>query len=373
MPSRTSSEWSRRSDESSSRSDYGSSHSDCGSDHSNSTAHTEASELPSLQQYDTNGNPYKISLDKPQYEYVEYIRPQTSSLTYASSISSEEDFDDDLQPFEIPDDGYEAVNPTALASSPQDFAEYFPSAQILFLRHDDSTMDGNMNLRVDTQACTYDGGNVDLTLFHLRMHDLKRREFSLRRYCRDSGREVCHSTRKYTKPSVMTRPGLQRSMSNALSNLRSKSESKTPTLTGLKRHDSGYDSMPQDDVEEEAAGLSPRSSSNLPIPTNTTQLEFSNYSHVEVKRRGGKPSKRYEFEYWGTKYAWKRVAVRSGNFKEISYHLINTKTSESLAHIVPVPRSISDVRDEQAKGGWVPPCAMTFEESVLGSSIDLAE
>jgi len=374
MPSRTSYEWSRRSNQSSSRSDYGSDHSNSGSDHSNSTALTESSELPSLQQYDTNGNPYKkSSLDKPQYEYLEYTRPQTSSLTYTSSISSEEDFDDDLPPFQVPDEGHEAVIPTALASSPQEFAGYFPSAQKLWLRHDDSTMDGNMNLRVDTQARMYDGGNVDLTLFHLRMHDLKRREFSLRRYCRDSGREVCHSTRKYTKPSVMTRPGLQRSMSNALSSLRSKSETKTSTMTGLKRHDSGYDSMPEEEVEEEAVNRSPRSSNNLPMPTDTTELEFSNYSHIEVKRRGAKASKRYEFEYWGTKYAWKRVAVRSGNFKEISYHLVRTKTSESLAHIVPIPRSISDMREESAKGGWVPPCALTFEESVLNSSTDLAE
>ncbi|KAK4693552.1 hypothetical protein P7C71_g3873, partial [Lecanoromycetidae sp. Uapishka_2] len=375
MPSRTSNEWSRHSNESSSRSDYGSNHSDSGSHRSNSTALTERSEPPSSQQYDSNGNPYrKTNLNKPQYEYLDYTRPQTSSMTYESSISSEEGFDDDLPPFEIPDDGYEAVNPTALASSPQEFAEYFPSTQKLLLRHDDSTMDGNMNLRVDTQARTYDGGNVDLTLFHLRMHDLKRREFSLRRYCRDSGREVCHSQRKYTKPSVMTRPGLQRSMSSALSSLRSKSETKTPTLTGLKRHDSGYDSMPEDEeAEEEVASSFSRPSSSLPIPTNTTQLEFSNYSHIEVKRRGAKASKRYEFEYWGIKYAWKRIAVRSGNFKEISYHLTSAKTSESLAHIIPVPRSISDIREEQAKGGWVPPCAMTFEESVLASSTDLAD
>lgn len=374
MPSRTSYDWTRRSNQSSSRSDYGSSHSDSGSDHSNSTAFTERSEPPSLQQYDSNGNPYrKTSLDKPQYEYLEYTKPQTSSLTYASSISSEEDFDDDLPPFEVPDDGYEAVNPTALASSPQEFAEYFPSTQKLLLRHDDSTMDGNMNIRIDTQARTCDGGKVDLTLFHLRMHDLKRREFSLRRYCRDSGREVCHSQRKYTKPSVMTRPGLQRSMSNALSSIRSRSEVKSPTTTGLKRHDSGYDSMPEDEIEEEGANYFTKTSSSLPIPTNTTQLDFSNYSHVDIKRRGTNASKRYQFEYWGTKYAWKRVAVRSGNFKEISYHLINTKTLEALAHIVPVPRSISDIREENAKGGWVPPCAFTFEESVLANSTDLAE
>ena len=361
-----------RSSKSSSRSGYGSDHNKSDSDYSQSTAPTEHSRRPSLQQYDTNGNPYQDRATE-RLEY-NYHKPQSASGSYASSVSSAEYFDDELPGFELPDDGYNLVNPTAFASSPQEFADYFPSTQKLSIKHDDSTMDGNMNLRVDILASTYEGGKVDLTLFHLRMHDLKRREFSLRRYCRESGREVCHSTRKYTKPSVMTRPGIQRSMSSALSTFRSKSEPKTPTIKSLTRHDSGYDSMPDDEFEEEEPETLPvKSSSSLPIPTNTTLLEFSNYTHLEVKRRGAKASKRYEFEYWGTKYSWKRVAVRSGNFKEISYHLCNTKSTSPLAHIVPIPQSSSEIREEQAKGGWVPPCAMFFEESVLHQSTDLAE
>ena len=368
MPARTD-PHSIRGRKSNSSSDYSG-----GSDHSVSTAPTDHSIRPSVQQYQSPGNPYiKGGWDIPQYDHVDYVEPQASTETYASSVSSDDrEQDEESALYDLADDGREAVAPTALAASPKEFAEYFPSTQRFCIRHDDSTMDGNMNLRVDTKARTQDGGDVDLTLFHLRMHDLKRREFSLRRYCRDSGREVCHSSRRYGKPSVMKRPGLQRSMSSALSSLRSKPDNKTSTVTNLKRHDSGYDSMHEDETTKDSETSSKRSSGTS-IPTNTTRLEFSNYAQLEVRRRGTKASKRYDFEYWGAKYAWKRMAVTSGNFKEISYHLYNTKTMASMAHIVPIPQSGSDLREENAKGGWVPPCAMMFEESVIGGSTDLAE
>ena len=346
-----------------------------GSYRSTSTAPTNQSFRPSVKEYQTSGNPYqRDGWDIPQYDSYDYAAPQASTGTFSSCASTDDrEPDEEVQPYEVPAGGSRIVGPRVLAASPQEFAEYFPSTQRLCIRHDDSTLDGNMNLRIDTKASTYDGGQVDLTLFHLRMHDLKRREFSLRRYCRDSGREICHSSRRYSKPSVMTRPGLQRSMSSALSTLRSKSDSRTTTATSLKRHDSGYDTMHEDTTEEDSETSTPRRQSSMPIPTNTTRLDFSNYAHLEVKRRGTQASKRYEFEYWGTKYAWKRIAVASGNFKEISYHLSNTKTSASLAHIVPIPQSTADLQEEAAKGGWIPPCAMLLEESVAGSSTDLAE
>lgn len=347
------------------------------SDYSASTAPTDNSARLSIPQYRQSSNIYgKGSRDIPQYSYRDCVEPKVSVETYASSAPSEapeQDQDQDLPPYDVPYDGYEIVAPKPLASSPQEFAEYFPSTQRLCIRHDDSTLDGNMNLRVDTKARTYDGGDVDLTLFHLRMHDLKRREFSLRRYCRDSGREICHSSMKCTKPSMMKRPGLQRSMSNALSSLRSKSDSKIPTVKGLKRQDSGYDTMHENEFDNEDEVSSPKNSSKLQVSTDTILLEFSNYAHLEIRRQGAKASERYEFEYWGTKYAWKRITVASGNFKEISYHLCNTKTSTSLAHIVPIPQSSSDIQEEVAKGGWVPPCALILEEAVIGQSTDLAE
>lgn len=347
------------------------------SNYSVSTASTVHSERPSIQQYKTTGNPHdQDSWDKVQCSHLDYPEPRISAETYASTTSSIEDLRDDLPPFEVPevsDYPSEILPSTVLISSPEEFAEYFPSTQMLSIRHDDSTMDGNMNLRINTEARTLEGEKIELQLFHLRMHDLKRREFSLRRYSRDSGREVCHSSRKYTTPSVMRRPGLQQSMSNAFSSLRSKSESKTSTTRSLKRHDSGYGSLYEEDIKEDIASQSPRPSNSIPIPTNTTQLEFSNYAHLEVKRRGAKTCKGYEIEYWGTKYTWRRVVVRSTHFEEVSYHLVNTKTSAPLAHIVQVPLSGSEQREETAKGGWVPPCSMFLENSVLDRSTDLAE
>ena len=345
------------------------------SDSSNCSLGTH-SEWP-IHQYKIAGNPHdQDTWDETQSPHLDYPHPRTSAETYASTTSSIEDLGDDLPPFDVPgisDYPPEALPSAGLAASPEEFAEYFPSTQKLSIRHDDTTMDGNMNLRIDIKARTLDGGIVDLQLFHLRMHDLKRREFSLRRYCRDSGREVCHSSRKYTKPSVMRRPGLQRSVSNAISSLRSKSETRTPTMTSLKRHDSGYGSLHESESEKDIASQSPRPSSSIPIPTNTTQLEFSNYAHLEVKRRGAKTGKRYELEYWGTKYVWNRAVVRSSHFEQISYHLVDTKTSASLAHIVQIPLSESEQREEVAKGGWVPPCSMFLEDSVLERSTDLAE
>ena len=357
---------------------YNSSQSDYSdnSGHSLSTAPTVHGEWPSMQKYKIIGNPHDLdSWDDAQVSSPDGPNPRNSEEGFASTTSSLEDLGDDLPPFEVPEiPAYQSETQpaAALTSSPEEFSEYFPSTQKLSIRHDDTTIDGNMNLRIDTKARTLDGADVDLQLFHLRMYDLKRREFSLRRYSRDSGREVCHSSRKYTKPSVMRRPGLQRSMSSALSSLRSKSESRTPTMKSLKRHDSGYDSMHEDDLRDDIGSQSARPSGSMPIPTNTTQLEFSNYAHLSVKRRGTKTGKRYELEYWGTKYAWHRAVVRSNNFEQVSYHLVETKTSAPLAHIVQTPLSESEQRQETSKGGWVAPCGMFLEFSALRSS-DLAE
>lgn len=341
-----------------------------------STAPTKHSESPpSIQKSKISGNSHEQDgWDEAQSSHIEYPNPRTSAETYASTTSSIDDLGDELPPFELPEvPAPETLPSTALTASPEEFAEYFPSTQELYIKHDDTTTDGNMNLRIDTKARTMEGGDVDLQLFHLRMHDLKRREFSLRRYSRDSGREICHSSRKYSKPSVIRRPGLQRSMSNALSSLRSKSESRTSTMMSVKRHDSGYDSLHEDGLEEDIPSHTPRSPKSIPTPTNTTQLEFSNYTHLGVKRRGSKTCKRYEFEYWGTKYSWNRAVDNSSHLERVSYHLVNTKTSAPLAHIVPVLLNDLEQCNETARGGWVPPCSMLLENSVLDKSTDLAD
>ncbi|KAL8908817.1 MAG: hypothetical protein Q9171_005293 [Xanthocarpia ochracea] len=342
------------------------------SDKSQSTAPTDYSRRPSLKYHSPPSEQYR-GWEWDQDSYHTYDDPRSSAETYASTVPSVEDLDDHLPPYEIPNTFYEPLASTAVASTPHEFAEYFPSGRKLHIRHDDSTLDGNMNLRVDTEVRESGGRRLDLTLFHLRMHDLKNREFSLRRYCRDSGREVCHSSRKYTKPAVISRPNLQRSMSSAISSFRSKTESKNATKASLKRQDSGYDSISEEHIPSEAVKQSPKSRS-IPLPTNTTQLEFSNYAHLDVKRRGANTSKRYEFDYWGTNYTWKRIAVRVGQFKEVSYHLVNDNTAATVAHIVPATMTPADLQEEEDKGGWVPPCLMWIsDQGILSGLTDVAD
>lgn len=337
-----------------------------GSNHSQSTAPTDYSRRPSLKQYHSTGAPH---IGNPWEESAHEIDGRASVATYTSTIPSEEDFDDDEDRFCVPEYEDESFPSTAIPSTPADFAEHFPSTRRLNIKHDDATLDGNMNLRIDTEIKDTEGHPVDLTLFHLRMHDLKNREFSLRRYSRDSGREVCHSSRKPSK-----KPGLQRSMSEKLSSLRPKSETKTSTLQGLKRHDSGYGSLCGDELDEESFREPPKSTSSIPLPTNTVHLEFSNYAHVDIARRGIKSSKRYEFEYWGTQYAWKRLVSRTGSFKETSYHLVDMESSRPIAHIVPSPMTKAEAQEEESMGGWVPPCSMWIsDERITQGLTDVAE
>ena len=341
---------------------------------SRSTAPTERSDRPYLKHHHTADatcveDPWE---DEVYIDELSDLDDTASIHTYASTLPSSEDFEDELLD-EGPD--YEPVYQRSKTSSstPDDFSRWFPTTRRMFIRHDDSTFDGNMNLQLYTEV-PQEGRKVDLTLFHLRMHDLKNREFSLRRYCRDSGREVCHSSRKYTQPAAK-RPGFQRSMSNALSTLKGKSDSKMTTLESLKRHDSGYGSLSEDDLTLEDTQQSPKSRASIPIPTNTTHLEFSNYAHVDVKRRGAKTSKRYGFEYWGTEYAWKRVASQHGNVKQVAFHLVDTRTSSMVAHIVPDIMTAQEARQEEAKGGWIPPCSFYISHQRIENEklTDIAE
>ena len=343
--------------------------------HSQSTAPTVYSVRPSLRHYETDVSQIKADhkWEEPFF-HEEYAR--SSVGTYASTEPSEADFNEDEPIYEEPPEyHYENPTPTVYASTPPQFADYFPSTKRLRICHDD-TIDGNMNLRIDTDMQTSSGRRVDLTLFHLRMHDLKNRQFSLRRYCRDSGREVCHSSRKYAKLASERRPGLQRSVSNAFASLMSKSDGRTATKTSLKRNDSGYESMSEDEDDDTLPRESPRlnSTGSLPMPTNTTKVEFSNYAHVDLKRRGAKSSKRYEFEYWGTSYAWRRVVKKHGPMKVISYHLYNLQASTPVAHIVPIPMTPAEAFDEERKGGWVPPSSLWIsDERILSGLTDVAE
>ncbi|KAK2623501.1 hypothetical protein QTJ16_007055 [Diplocarpon rosae] len=282
---------------------------------------------------------------------------RSSTETYSSTVESFEELTDEPDTDNPSDDALESRAPSGgcaslRPSTPADFAHFFPSLSRLCIRHDDTTPDGNMNLRVDIER-----RRGTIQLFHLKMNDLRQREFSLRRYERASGREVCHSARK-PAPRAPSRPARSRSPGRA----------RPPPTTPAQRQDSGYGSGD----EHEPSYFSPHAVQPPPPPSDTVKLEFANYAQVEVKPRGAKAATRYEFEYWGSRYAWRRVERRS----EVEYHLFREGKAEQVpvAHIVPELRSPEQVREEERKGGWVPPCSMWIEErGVLKAESDVAD
>lgn len=342
---------------------------------------------------------YVTSSDKrsrPLVEYIEYeedlspntsINPRSSVDTYASDASEEEDLalerEEELEHDHIPplpSYHHEICEPYARPSTPKDFAQLFPSMDRLSIRHDDFTTDGNMNLRVDT--IVPGRRRTAIQLFHLRMYDLAKREFSLRRYCRDSGREVCNSKRKYVTPPSLSRPNLQRSMSSAM---------KTFAKPQFKRANSSSSTFSSKDkppatshsyeTNADGAILSSRTNNgdhkkNQPQqPTNGIKLEFSNYARVDVERRGskGKNNKRYEFEWWGHRYMWKRVVEKHLD-GVVSFHLIRDAETTPVAHIVPETRSPTQVEADINAGGWIPPCYMWInDKSIIEAVTDVAE
>jgi hypothetical protein len=284
----------------------------------------------------------------------------------------------------------EVIEPNVRASTPQDFAKLFPSLNRLTIRHDEFTSDGNMNLRIDTVVTGRK--RTAIQLFHLRMYDLGKREFSLRRYSRDSGREVCNAKRKFTESAAARpktaddeRPTLKRSMSTALRTLSGK-----PVLRRAKsgaavtgRPGTGYSTCDGDDEFFEGSNNSmsrlsldsrlPRGKAQRPLPTNTIKLEFSNYARVDINRRGGKGNKRYEFEWWGHRYVWKRAVDKQLGL--VSFHLVRDgNTATPVAHIVPETRSPTQVVADESAGGWVPPCFMWIaDETIVDAVTDVAE
>ncbi|EEQ85451.1 hypothetical protein RJZ56_004346 [Blastomyces dermatitidis] len=346
----------------------------------NDSSSTSASRHRSNQSHSTYQTAYShppmvINLGKGNPQVG--VNGRESTDTYASTILSETEEDiDDEPPIELVSDRYEDFPSNPIPSSPPTFGELFPSPRRLLIRHDDTTIDGNMNLRIDTIAVQPGGRQYDITLFHLRMHDLGNRKFSLRRYCRDSGREVCHSARKFNQPSAEMLTALQRPLTNAFSTLRSKSDSIATTTNGLWRQNSGY--KPSTECTENGNGrrysIESLSRPKSPEPTNIIQLEFSNYAHVDVKRRGPKGSKHYDFEYWSTRYQWKRSSRRDGDSKEISFDLYHVAKSKPVAHILTERLTPLEALEERSKGGWIPPCSMWISDPSLYESMkDVAD
>src|SRR5436305_7190650 len=289
------------------------------SEHSQSTTPTVYSERPTPKRHDT----YPINLSR----HVDTCwteaepDPHASVETYASTITSTEDLTQQPE-YEVPPERTEIFSSNSIPTIPPEFAELFEAGRRIHIEHDDSTSDGNMNLCLDTEISVA-GRRRKMTLFHLRMRDLRDRHFSLRRHCRDSGREVCKSSRKCVpipkEQKSSKRPALQRSLTTAVSSIIGV---KPRENTRPKRHDI---LQPSSDAPERLSSLSSDSVDELPpqtsgptMQTNTIRLEFSNYALVEVHVNGTKSSKQYDFEYWGSQYYWKRQVSRDGHSKAMS-------------------------------------------------------
>ncbi|KAJ5708124.1 hypothetical protein N7488_007925 [Penicillium malachiteum] len=291
--------------------------------------------------------------------------PRDSVSTYASTTRSAAEIPPEEPKYGV-EDRQENFPADALSSTPSSFATLFPSTRRLLIRHDDATLDGNMNLRVDTVVPRRGGYQQDVILFHLRMYDLFARKFSFRRYCRDSGREVCHSSRKEVLTTHTDSPGQRRrSLSSVLASFRPTSSGHSAPFGGsFKRHDSGYEDK-KHGHRRSGSEESESTPEKGPALENTILMEFSNYAHVELKRRGPGATKRYEYEYWSTKYQWRRDYHKEGDLREVSYYLVDTRTSKTIAHMVPEILTPLEAVEEESKGGWVPPCSLWISDTTV--------
>ena len=299
------------------------------------------------------------------YPSTQAFESRASIDSVQTSDSNFEESASDLQPKDIPYSSEQYVESDVLPATSRDFAELFPSSRKLMIRHDDTTIDGNKNLRVDTTVKTTRGLLRDLTLFHLRMYNLKSRDLSVRRYCRDSGREVCHCVRKSHTTKPTSRPNIQRSLSNAFAAMIPKVDNKPngrEKVEHLEPNSSTSENAQQDDVEDTVPPHSHTAATRS--KSNILSLEFSNYAHVDLKRRGIKTDKHYDFDYWDSSYSWHRSTQRMGNSHEISYYLTR-KDGELVARISPEPLSTAEARLEKQKGGWIPPCSLRIVDQKI--------
>ncbi|KAJ8122509.1 hypothetical protein ONZ43_g1313 [Nemania bipapillata] len=311
------------------------------------------------------------------------LYPRSSVETYSSRASYEEDDESELDGIEYPEIPpmpvycHEIEDINVRPSTPEDFAALFPSMNKLIIRHDDLTPDGNMNLRVDTIISGRRKKTIQL--FHLRMRDLNKREFSLRRYCRDSGREVCNSKRKYLDPAETRHQNFQKSVSTAVKTLTCRPTlRRSPTYGSLfsakSRPGTSHSTAVADD--ETPIGFDhPYLYEHKPrprlVPTNTIKLEFSNYARVDVQRRGHK-AKKYEFEWWQHKYVWRRIVDKLTG--TVSFHLFRDGERTPVAHMVPETRSPNQIAVDENAGGWIPPYHMWIsDQSLIDVQTDVAD
>ncbi|KAJ6444885.1 hypothetical protein O9K51_03286 [Purpureocillium lavendulum] len=325
------------------------------------------------------------------------------------------------------------IDPSLRPSDPYTFARLFPSLDRLAVRHDDATPDGNMNLRVETVVAPAIGNGhsasgvgsgpgpvlgarrrpATVQLFHLRMHDLARRDFSLRRYCRDSGREVCFSKRAYAPSGVGTSSSATNTFQRALRSVvkgpfrRSSSSSSASSASGAANGDASAAASPRNSLafprrpstggstatthtassscwsrrgstassaslsgkplSGVAAGAAAHPPPQVLVPTDTIKLDGGGNGSMSGA------TKAYEFEWWGHRYAWRRAVDRA--LGTVSFHLVRDgDEAAAVAHVVPEVRTPTQVYAEDRAGGWVPPCYMWISDpSVVDAMTDVAD
>jgi hypothetical protein len=148
------------------------------------------------------------------------------------------------------------------------------------------------------------------------MHNLENREFSLRRYCRSSGREVCHYVRKRIESKIPgSGSGTISGIHQALSNIRRRASSIVALISSFRRHSSStrgsvassrgtissrlsssrYNSISSrtdHDESDDDSLIRDESTVDFSFVSRTIRIEFSNYARIDIKCRGSTSSKK---------------------------------------------------------------------------------
>jgi hypothetical protein len=117
----------------------------------------------------------------------------------------------------------------------------------------------------------------------------------------------------------------------------------------------------EEESDDDMVVLSAQADIKATIPTDDVKLEFSNYAQVELEgaRRG---EHKYDFEYWGERYSWRRNVYRDESELVFSFELVKLSSGACIAHITPDKLSQRQGKQEAAQGSWVPPCSMRLME-----------
>ena len=269
----------------------------------------------------------------------------------------------------------ESQKPNLSHSNADNFSSLFPSCETLFLNHDQGVDDSHMTLSIAT--ATSQGLGPRVQLFYMKMNDLKKRDFSLRRYHRTSGREVCRTSRVFRK-IVRKRPRVRRSISNSVSSIHSMSSGRGGLSGSQTSSQSGAESPSGWSDYSVASNLNtnskrPRRTSSSPEPTNHIAIDFSDHTHVELSRTGIGRVRNYDFEYWGSKYRWRRTRRKRESLgTELRYSLRSPPQEQVLAHISIEESLESQQVPNKAKRDWIPQARMRITDKEISSGDRLA-